>query len=208
MIRAASGFTRSERTRINDILKTGATYAQAAREVGMSSSSFYKTKKAGAKPLGRVLRKRFVESSDYTLKGPSGRSKADTIGWDDDTDASGNFQSAGLERILRVNDPSNPFRPYESADETYAIAETLLDEMSIDEREELFAGERRVERPTVTKTIRGPDGEDITLSWKFGRGKSQEQRDYIQEQLDYYGIDEYLWDEYYDEATGYTSGEQ
>ena len=228
MIRANSGFTKEERDAINAVLKTGASYARAARAVGMSPSSLYKTKKAGARPLGPTLRKRFVSRMDYSLKRLS---SADTVGWEDDETSDGRFASAGVRTLLRRNDPSNPFRSA-SADDTYEMASDIMNWLqgtgrspyqqavedgwgeygTGEERQptldEFLYGGARIERPTITKSIRTRDGQNIRVSWKFGRGKSDEQRAYIQEQLDYYGIDESEWEEYYDEATGYTTGEK
>ena len=200
-VRASSGFTKVERDRVNEILRTGATYADAASEIGMSYSSFNRIKK-GEASLGRTLRERFVESSDYTLTQPA---SADTIGWADDP-ISRTQTSAGFDTILRVNDPSYQFRP-PTADETFGEAAEIREQMIREGTWDAFRYRgARIERPTITKTVRLADGTDLNISYKLGRGKSDEQRAYIEQQLLNQGIDPEELDEYYDEATGYGGG--
>ena len=203
-IRVSSGFTEVERDRINEVLRGGATYADAAAEVGMSYSSFNRIKRGDA-GLGRLLRERFVESSDYTL---TQSAESDRIGWSDDPTTT-RKTSAGVGTLERVNHPSLALRP-STADDTFSEIQQIRRDLEsglypVTWQEFRYEG-ATIERPTLTKTIRGPDGQDIDISYKLGRGKSDEQRAYIEQQLLDQGIDPDELDEYYDEATGYGGG--
>ena len=74
-ITGRTGFDRQTKTRIDRRRREGATFAQIADELGMSSSSFYSIRK-NQRRMGTRLQKQLIEASNFDLTGPS---SSDTI---------------------------------------------------------------------------------------------------------------------------------
>ena len=212
-IPAGSGFDLQTKTRVNRLIRQGANLNTVLDTLGMSASSYYSIRK------GEKLKRQYVESADYTLSRPA---YTDTIEWRD-TPIGQNISSAGLATLMRVNRGRGG-----TAEDTYLAASWMTQaiedgwgEYGSDEhlqplrpgvwlqidgplptQQELLFGGAEIQRPTIIKEIT-VDGKTVKLSWKLGRGKSDQQRDSIEQQLREQGIDPSEFDLFYDEATGY-----
>mgnify|MGYP003677432119 CR=1 FL=1 len=232
-ITGRTGFDRQTKTRIDRRRREGATFAQIADELGMSSSSFYSIRK-NQRRMGTRLQKQLIEASNFDLTGPS---SSDTIGRYNEN-IGGRKQSSGVNVLRTVNMGGSGNRTTFSAADTLEdlIANRSLYQQSIEDgwgemdsqehrvpieggymtvnldslptQEEYLEGQE-FERPTITKrvTVIGEDGiaREVEISYKFGRGKSDEQRERIENQLREQGIDPSEFDSFYDDATGYSS---
>ena len=232
-ITGRTGFDRQTKTRIDRRRREGATFAQIADELGMSSSSFYAIK-TNQRRMGKQLQKQLVEASTFDLTGPASQ---DTIGRYNQN-IGGRRQSSGVNVLRTVNMGGSGNRTTFSAAEALEdlienrswYQQSIADEWgemgtkehrvpieggyltvnldSLPTQEEYLEGEE-FERPTITKrvTVIDSDGypQEVEISYKFGRGKSDEQRERIENQLREQGIDPNEFDSFYDDATGYTS---
>jgi hypothetical protein len=179
-ITGRTGFDRQTKTRIDRRRREGATFAQIADELGMSSSSFYAIRN-NQRRMGKQLQKQSIED-----------------GW-------GEMNTQ--EHRVPISEGYTYFD--EDGNEVTVDAEYLTVNLdSLPTYDEYLEGEE-FERPTITKTVTRIDDNGnpvkVEISYKFGRGKSDEQRERIENQLREQGIDPAEFDSFYDDATGYSA---
>jgi hypothetical protein len=197
LVGTGSKFSRAQKTAINRAYRGGATAKEAYASIGMSYSSGNAIRK-GVRAPGPRLQRRFIESRDFTGRQPA---SSDQIGWFDTTGPSGKVDP-GIFKLQVANATENNLTFREATRLLNAIERGEYPGVTI---EDFRAGRVTVERPTVTRTIK-VKGKNVTVSWKLGRGKSDEQRARIEAQLRAQGVDPRFYQRTYNEATGYTAG--
>ena len=177
---AKTGFTSAQWQEYRRMKSTDMTDAAIARVWGVAPSSMYRWSKGQGRMRASTWDRIQASEAGVGYRGePVGKFRTITYG-----------------ELSRMTQSTNP--------QTQRAARKELDRLagegySVEQLTRMgLAGD--LARPIVQRQVKGK-----RVRWYLGRGKSEQARKAVEEQMREQGLDPSEYSEYYDEATGYTT---